>query len=42
MWGMRNRIAHCYLLVNSDIVRQTIQIDLPETVRMIEREFSDT
>ncbi|WP_164479121.1 HepT-like ribonuclease domain-containing protein [Nakamurella antarctica] len=42
MWGIRNSIAHGYLLVNSDIVRQTIQMDLPEIVRVIECEISDT
>ncbi len=41
MWGMRNRIAHGYLLVDSDIVRQTIEVDLPDIVRMIGRELSD-
>lgn len=33
MWGMRNRIAHGYLLVDSGIVRQTIEVDLPEIIR---------
>ncbi len=41
MWGMRNRIAHGYLLVDSDIVSQTIEVDLPDIVRMIGRELSD-
>lgn len=41
MWAMRNRIAHGYLLVDSDIVRQTIEIDLPDIVRVITRELSD-
>lgn len=29
MWGMRNRIAHGYLMVNPEIVRRTISDDLP-------------
>ena len=41
MWGMRNRIAHGYLLVDSDIVRRTIEVDLPDILRMIRRELSD-
>lgn len=41
MWGMRNRIAHGYLLVDADIVRRTIEIDLPDILRMIRREVSD-
>lgn len=40
MWGMRNRIAHGYLLVDSDIVRQTVQVDLPDIVRIVRRELS--
>lgn len=39
MWGMRNRIAHGYLLVNADIVRQTIKVDLPDIVRVIRGEL---
>lgn len=42
MWGMRNRIAHGYLLVNSDIVRQTIKVDLPDIVRVIRNELLDS
>jgi len=42
MWGMRNRIAHGYLLVDSDIVRQTVEVDLPDIIRMIRRDISDT
>jgi uncharacterized protein with HEPN domain len=29
MWGMRNRIAHGYLLVRPEIIRRTIAEDLP-------------
>lgn len=39
MWGMRNRIAHGYLLVNADIVRQTIKDDLPEIAGAVGREL---
>lgn len=42
MSGMRNRIAHGYLLVNADIVRQTIDSDLPDIVRAINTELADT
>lgn len=42
MWGMRNRIAHGYILVDSDIVRSTIEFDLPDIVVTIRRELSDT
>lgn len=41
MWGMRNRIAHGYLLVDSEIVSQTIEIDLPDIVQEVRRELSD-
>ena len=39
MSGMRNRIAHGYLLVNSDIVHQTVRADLPDIVRIVRREL---
>lgn len=32
MWGMRNRIAHGYLLVDSSIIRQTVNHDIPGIV----------
>ncbi len=32
MWGMRNRIAHGYLLVEPAIVRSTVERDLPVMV----------
>lgn len=41
MWGMRNRIAHGYLLVDSDIVRQTVEIDLPEIIQAVRSELSE-
>ena len=35
MWGMRNRIAHGYLLVDPAIVRQTIDHDMVVIVTSI-------
>lgn len=35
MWGMRNRIAHGYLLVDAVVVRQTVNVDLPGIEQMI-------
>lgn len=32
MWGMRNRIAHGYLLVDTAIVRQTLAQDIPKII----------
>jgi uncharacterized protein with HEPN domain len=32
MWGMRNRIAHGYLLVEPAIVRATLERDLPQMI----------
>lgn len=40
MWGMRNRIAHGYLIVDSDIVRQTVQVDLPDIIGVIRDEIA--
>lgn len=40
MWGMRNRIAHGYLSVNTDIVRQTVEEDLPPIIAAIRAELS--
>jgi uncharacterized protein with HEPN domain len=41
MWGMRNRIAHGYLLVGTDIVRRTLQHDIPAIMARIEPELPD-
>jgi len=41
MWEMRNRIAHGYLLVDSDIVHQTIEIDLPDILRAIRQALAE-
>ncbi|MBC7595777.1 MAG: DUF86 domain-containing protein [Kineosporiaceae bacterium] len=37
MWGMRNRIAHGYLLVDPAIVRQTIDHDMVFIVTSIQQ-----
>jgi len=37
MWGMRNRIAHGYLLVDTAIVRQTLAHDIPKIIDRIRR-----
>jgi uncharacterized protein with HEPN domain len=41
MWGMRNRIAHGYLLVDTDIVRRTLEHDIPPIMASIEDELAD-
>ncbi len=41
MWGMRNRIAHGYLLVNAAIIRATVTDDLPSIVMVIATELDD-
>jgi uncharacterized protein with HEPN domain len=41
MWGMRNRIAHGYLLVDTDIVRRTVQHDIPPIMARIDSEITD-
>lgn len=35
MWGMRNRIAHGYLLIEPAIVRSTVDRDLPGMVAAV-------
>jgi uncharacterized protein with HEPN domain len=40
MWGMRNRIAHGYLLVDAEIVRRTLEHDIPPIVAAIEAELT--
>lgn len=37
MWGMRNRIAHGYLLVNPVIISRTIDTDVPTIMNTIRR-----
>ena len=41
MWGIRNRIAHGYLLVDTDIVRRTLEHDIPPILTGIEAELTD-
>jgi len=36
MWGMRNRIAHTYALVEADVVLATVRVDVPEICERIE------
>ncbi|MFZ0161580.1 MAG: HepT-like ribonuclease domain-containing protein [Kineosporiaceae bacterium] len=40
MWGMRNRIAHGYLLVDADIVRRTLGVDIPPIIESIRHALS--
>ena len=35
MWGMRNRIAHGYLLVDAAIIQQTVSQDVPSIMSRI-------
>jgi len=35
MWGMRNRIAHGYLLVQPAIIRSTVERDLPVMIAAV-------
>ena len=35
MWGMRNRIAHGYMLVDPDIIRSTLERDVPGIIERI-------
>jgi uncharacterized protein with HEPN domain len=37
--GMRDHIAHGYLVVNPPIVRQTLEIDIPSLVSRIGRDL---
>lgn len=41
MWGMRNRIAHGYLLVDSGIVRQTVEVDLPDIIQVVRKAMTE-
>lgn len=40
MWEMRNRTAQGYLLVDSDIVRPTGRVDLPDIVQIVRQELT--
>ncbi len=39
MWGMRNRIAHGYVLVDRGMVQQTVENDLPGIIAVIRAEL---
>lgn len=39
MKGMRNRIAHGYLLVDTDLVRDSLEDELPEVVTVLRAEL---
>ena len=42
MWGMRNRIAHGYMLVDSAVVQQTLLYDIPGIIKLIQTKLSET
>ena len=35
-WGLRNRIAHGYALVDSTVVRETVNFEVPELIQRID------
>lgn len=41
MWGLRNRIAHGYLLVDDRIIEQTLKDDVPGIIERIRGQLSD-
>ena len=41
MWGMRNRIAHGYMLVDASIVRSTMERDVPAIIERVEAALSE-
>lgn len=41
IWGMRNRIAHGYLLVDADIIRMTVTQDVADIVTRITTELDE-
>lgn len=41
MWGMRNRIAHGYLLVEPAIIRRTLDMDIPAIITSIRGALSE-
>lgn len=41
MWGMRNRIAHGYLLVEPAIIRRTLRRDIPAIIEQVRRALAD-
>ena len=41
MWGMRNRIAHGYLLVDPGIIRSTLDTDIPAIINQIHNALAE-
>lgn len=41
MWGMRNRIAHGYLLVEPRIIRSTLDTDMPAIIDRIQQRIAE-
>ena len=41
MWGMRNRIAHGYLLVEPTIIRRTLDTDIPAIIKQIHQALAE-
>ena len=41
MWGMRNRIAHGYLLVEPAIIRRTLDTDIPTIITQISQAYTE-
>lgn len=41
MWGMRNRIAHGYLLVEPAIIRRTLDTDIPAIIKQIRQALAE-
>lgn len=42
MWGMRNRIAHGYLLVEPGIIRRTLDADIPAIMKQIHQALHES
>jgi uncharacterized protein with HEPN domain len=42
MWGMRNRIAHGYTLVSLTIIHETLAVDVPHIVSVIQAALADS
>lgn len=41
MWGMRNRIAHGYLLVEPRVIRSTLDTDIPAIIVHIQQRLAE-
>ena len=41
MWGMRNRIAHGYLLVEPRVIRSTLDSDIPAIIVQIRQRLAE-